>query len=334
MSLSNSRIDVALATYNGARFLKPFLDSLLAQTHRNFGLVVADDGSTDQTVPILEAYADRLDIRFLGSQRKGVVGNFERALAGCTADYITPADQDDIWRPQKLETLLGLAQGAEAATGPGAPVLVFSDLALVAEDLTMISPSFFDATLKTGEARAVEDFVLDNHVPGCATLVNRALLNLALPFPRITIHDWWLNLLAASGGVIEVSPLSLVEYRQHGGNAIGIGNANAGGLAKVGRALSKPFDFASTRIADARKRAEDAGRQLVAIERRLRERECFAAADRLRGLLGSSRPALFKTFLAAKTGLRTPDVALTTFFLDRRARSDASSSEGSNAAKI
>lgn len=314
-------VDIALATYNGERFLAPFLDSLVAQTHGKIVLVVSDDGSTDRTAEILECYRDRLEIRFLGSARRGVVGNFERALSGCDADYVVLADQDDIWRADKIERMLARAIAVEGANGCDWPVLVFSDLALVTETLEVIAPSFFDATLKSIEARALMDFALDNHAPGCCTLANRMLLDLALPFPELTIHDWWINLLAAAAGTVDSCAESLVDYRQHGGNAIGVGSAAASGASKLMSVLTRPWAFVGSRISNARHRADVARAQLSALRLRLDERGRSVASRDVDPLMRSGMAELSKAFAGARPGLRGFDFALTLFFLGRRNRS-------------
>lgn len=311
------KVSVALATYNGQRFLAPFLDSLVAQTYPSIEVVVADDGSSDETVKLLQSYSDRLAIRFLGSERRGVLGNFERAISGCTTPYVALADQDDVWRADKIERLVGLAKKVEAEKGGGRPVLVYSDLALVAEDLSVIAPSFFEATLKSCDAQSLYDFALDNHVPGCATLANRALLDLALPFPAVSIHDWWLNVMAAAAGSVVSDPESLIDYRQHGGNAIGVGAATVHPLAKVKSAVARPLAFVTKRLKQAKARAGDASRQLVAAEKRLRDKGRADAADAVLKLLQMSTSQQRKVFAGARTGLRGFDTWLTLSYLSR-----------------
>lgn len=327
---SSPKVNVALATYNGERFLAPFLDSLVRQTYPQIEIVVADDGSSDGTVELLDAYRDRLSIKYLGSERRGVLGNFERAIIGCTANYVVLADQDDIWHADKIQRLFELAQKVEGKSGANKPVLVYSDLSLVAEDLSIISPSFFDVTLKSRDARYLRDFALDNHVPGCATLANRALLDIALPFPAVSIHDWWLNVLAATAGTVAAHPASLIDYRQHGGNAIGIGAAALHPLLKWMTAIAKPLSFATTRIKQAKVRAGLVARQLIAAEQRLLMCGYLDAASAIRALLEMRGCTLYRAFEGAATGLRRVDSTLTIFFLGRLNRSAASANRDPN----
>ena len=100
-------ISIALATYNGGRFLREQLDSIYAQTWRNIEVVASDDRSSDDTVAILEEYGQSHGLRYeINDENLGFVRNFEKILARCTGDFIALADQDDIWLPDKLERLI------------------------------------------------------------------------------------------------------------------------------------------------------------------------------------------------------------------------------------
>jgi len=315
------RVDIALATYNGERFLAPLLYSIAEQSHKNVRLVVSDDGSTDHTIRILEHYRDKLDIRLIGSVRSGVVRNFERALSACDAGYILLADQDDIWRSDKIEKLVSKALEIEAKEGADCPVLVYSDLALVGEARDIIAPSFFAATLKSARARTLPDFALDNHAPGCSTLLNRSLLDLALPFPEVTIHDWWINILAATAGSVGYFPESLIDYRQHGGNAIGVGGAVGGHINKAKDAITRPWAFVKARMALAEERTSIAREQLLALQERLDQRGYSDPSSAARELTQLGFLGLCRTFARRQTGLRRLDLLFTLLFLDRLNRS-------------
>ena len=222
-------VDILLATYNGAAFLAPQLDSLLAQTHANFRLIVSDDGSTDDTLAILRRYEAAFGGRMLllPSQPKGggVIRNFERLMRASLddgrADWIAFCDQDDVWLPEKTARLLAAVQALEARTGADTPCLAHSDLTVVDERLQVISPSFA-AFQRIDPADVNARTLLSvNQVTGCAMLINRALLQLALPLPpEAVMHDWWLAVLSGSGAR-HYLPEPLMQYRQHGRNQIG-----------------------------------------------------------------------------------------------------------------
>lgn len=214
------RVAVAIATYNGETFLPELIRSIEAQDWPDVELVASDDGSSDGTERILRATSR--PVTFVRNpDRPGVVRNFNNALSHADAPYVALADQDDVWAPTKLSAMLAAARDAEAGD-PARPVLVFSDLKVVDEKLGVIRESFFDATSKDRDAATLLDYAISNHVPGCAMLANRALLDRALPIPPgVKMHDWWLALVAASFGRIVHVPQPLVLYRQHGGNTMG-----------------------------------------------------------------------------------------------------------------
>ena len=132
-------------------------------------MVVADDASSDGARELLASYAGRVPVRLVGNgERVGIVGNFERALAGCRGDYIALADQDDVWAPAKVADLMRDLQRAERARGKSTPALAFCDIELVDATLCCLSKSLFDITAKSRRAERLRDFLLSNHVPGCA----------------------------------------------------------------------------------------------------------------------------------------------------------------------
>jgi glycosyltransferase involved in cell wall biosynthesis len=226
MSLKQ-KVDIALATYQGGAFLAEQLASLLAQTHRINQVVVRDDGSSDGTVELIESVSDRgLTVRVISddAQRLGPSGNFSKVLAATQAPYVALCDQDDVWDKDKVEHMLVAMREAESSTTIPLPVLVCSDLRLVDHSARPLAASYwrhqgYDA------ARAVHlaSLLVMNCFPGCSMLANRALLDLALPIPPAAVmHDWWIALVAAATGRIVPLRKSLISYRIHPNNAIGI----------------------------------------------------------------------------------------------------------------
>lgn len=222
-------VDVLLATYNGSRYLEAQLDSILAQTHQNFRLLVSDDGSSDATLAILEGYRAQLGERLVilphPHRGQGVVRNFENLMEASllhgAANWMAFSDQDDIWLPRKLELTLAEMVRMEASGGGGRPCLVHTDLTVVDESLNVISDSF--ARYQRMDPRRCSPLSLlsVNQVTGCTMMVNRALLQVALPLPRETVmHDWWCGLVSGSGSRVFLET-SLILYRQHGANQVG-----------------------------------------------------------------------------------------------------------------
>lgn len=218
-------VQVLLSTHNGAPYLRPQLDSLFAQTGVAVSVLARDDGSGDGTPAILEEYASRHPgrLRILpDSGRLGAMQSFAALMAASDADYVTFADQDDVWAPERTALLLERLRRLEAESGSATPCLVHCDLRMVGKDLEPLSDSFWAFSNIRPERNRLRHLVFRNTVTGCAALCNRALLERALPIPpEAVMHDHWLALCASVFGRIGVEPRPLVLYRQHGANAIG-----------------------------------------------------------------------------------------------------------------
>lgn len=227
-----SKVAVVLATYNGAAHLEEQLESVRRQDLRDWSLFVRDDGSTDGTRRLLEELAAR-DARVTvlpPGPRLGAVGNFGALFAhalGAGTEYVFPCDQDDVWEPTKMSAALARMERLEAEHGRSTPLLVHSDLRVVDERLSEIAPSFLRYQgIAHEESAPLHVLLVQNYVTGCASLLNRALLELAVPIPASCImHDWWIAQCAAARGRIGFIPEPLLRYRQHGGNEVGAGGA-------------------------------------------------------------------------------------------------------------
>jgi glycosyltransferase involved in cell wall biosynthesis len=219
---------VLLSSYNGARFIAEQIESIRRQTLVRWTLMVRDDGSSDETVSILESLAAAEPRMVLLRDGRGNLGPAQsfgtlmQAALDAGAEYVALADQDDIWHPDKLEYELETLRTREAAVGRAVPLLVHSDLAVVDEELRSIHESFLDfQRLMPDRGALLPRLLTQNFVTGCTTVINRALLRVVLPLPEVVMHDWWLALCAASLGEILWCPRATVLYRQHGRNAAG-----------------------------------------------------------------------------------------------------------------
>jgi glycosyltransferase involved in cell wall biosynthesis len=225
-----ARVQILLATYNAGEYLAAQLDSLLAQSYQDWELLVADDGSSDQkTLPVLEHYRlrfpDKVHLLTNPSPGRGATLNFAFLLSQACAPWIMFCDQDDIWLPYKIERSLERALALEKPD-PSKPVLVFTDLRVVAEDLRELQPSFMRSQrlrleyLKGRYAAAVAQSV----APGCSMIFNRAAQQAALPLTHDYFqHDHWLLLnCVRSAGECWFLDEATVLYRQHRRNAVGV----------------------------------------------------------------------------------------------------------------
>jgi glycosyltransferase involved in cell wall biosynthesis len=221
-----AQVDVLLATYNGAAYLPELLRSISDQDFTGWRLVVGDDHSSDATGEILAALAaedpQRLRVLPSGEERFGARGNFGRLCEASTAPYAMFCDQDDVWLPGKIALTLARMRELEAESGAETPILVHTDLSVVDARLGPISSSLWRYQRLDPRLTSPRHIAVQNHITGCAVMVNRALLKLALPIPPEAImHDWWLALVASVHGRISAIDRPTILYRQHGGNSLG-----------------------------------------------------------------------------------------------------------------
>ncbi len=227
--MSGTGITVLLATWQGGRFLDEQLRSLREQAGPPVSILARDDGSSDDTVAILDRWSanqpDWLERLPGDGVRRGAVGNFAALLAACRSSYGMFCDQDDRWHADKVARSFDLLQGLERIHGADTPILVHGDARLIdAEGCPLPGTLAGQQHHRLEDAARPEREVMHNHVTGCTTMFNRALIDLAVPVPEAAIwHDWWLGLIASTCGVVAVVPGLLLDYRQHGGNAVGAG---------------------------------------------------------------------------------------------------------------
>ena len=222
--MSDSRCDVILAVWNGARYLPAMLDSLLSQTTRDFNVLARDDGSRDGSLEILENYKPRFDgrLRVIAGEPSGsATANFAILMRETKADYVLFADQDDVWKPEKVELSLRSLKEAEAKYGRSTPIYFATDITVVNEDLQVISASYWKwKRLRPSMMSSLSQSLICVPIQGMASGINRALLDLANPVAEKAIsHDWWTQLIAAAMGKVICDPTSTALYRVHGGNA-------------------------------------------------------------------------------------------------------------------
>ena len=223
----SDRVDILMATYNGAAYIGEQIESLLRQTHRGWSLIVRDDGSQDDTVSIVRNYAEqhrgRIRLIQTASGALGPAGSFSVLLEASQANYVMFCDQDDVWLPTKVELSLATLQQQETMFGPSTPLLVHTDLAVVNHRMHTLADSYWNYQNLDPEAGCrLNRLLAQNVVTGCSVMMNRSLVDLATPIPaQAVMHDWWCALVAAAfGGIVHITTPSIL-YRQHLGNSIG-----------------------------------------------------------------------------------------------------------------
>ncbi len=221
------QIDVLMAVYNGHRYIEPQIESILNQTHRNIRLIIRDDSSKDKSQEILRHWQKKhyQKIQVIYSETNlGIIGNFEELMKESKAPYVMFADQDDVWRVDKAARTLAKMQELERENPGEQPLLVHTDLRVVDKELREVAPSFWDyAGLFPHRKATLGRQITQNNITGCTVMINRPLLEMAMPIPKnsIVMHDWWLGLVASAFGKIGIVPEQTILYRQHGANEIG-----------------------------------------------------------------------------------------------------------------
>ena len=227
------QVTVLLATYNGSKYVRQMIDSVLAQSYGDFHLVLSDDSSKDDTPQILEEYAQKYPHK-ITHYRSGLrFGNAQNHFMHLLAQfhdtpYIMFCDQDDIWHPDKMEKAFQKMKHTEQNSAT--PTLVHPDLRVVDSSLQELSPSFCQMSDLDGNRLTLPHLLVQNVVTGCTVMVNRALAVLAcknIPSQGILMHDWWLALIASALGTIGFLDETTIDYRQHGNNSVGAKNVRS-----------------------------------------------------------------------------------------------------------
>lgn len=222
-------IDIVLASFNGEKFIAEQIRSI--QLNDDYAalinrFIIIDDGSTDQTVNIIETFVqqdNKIELHHNRSGARGVKGNFCAGLALTTSEYVMLSDQDDIWFASKIRSSLERMEELQRDNINKA-LLVFTGKQIVDDSLNLLKNSDYEISkLAKDWHKSTQQLLQRNVVSGCTILMNRKLLDLALPIPQQAfMHDWWLALMASYHGKVELIDKPLMQYRQHNANVIGV----------------------------------------------------------------------------------------------------------------
>jgi rhamnosyltransferase len=214
-------VDILLPTYNGERYIKEQIISLLEQTHLNIRIYIRDDRSTDGTVSIIENLSSkdsRITIIKENNINLGLVGNINYLLSKSEADYIMYCDQDDVWFKDKVEVLLKEILHHEKEFGKKFPLLVHSDCFVTDESLVVKGLFKRDKPLTYGLAKSLFKY----YVQGASTIFNSSLKEQIYPFiENVYLHDRYTHLVAEIMGRRFYLNKPLMYYRQHTNNLVG-----------------------------------------------------------------------------------------------------------------
>jgi hypothetical protein len=215
-----------MCTYNGSRHLLTQLETISSQTSPPDELVVCDDGSDDETISLLTGFAGRaaFPVRlFSNSKRMGPTKNFEQAIQCCEGDIIVLSDQDDIWKPSKLEKLVSAFDRDSEA------VFVFSDAEMGTEEGEQTGRTLWDSLkarrfLNQSHKLKLLNILLKRNIVTGATMAFRASFrNAVVPIPPEWMHDYWIVLLGSVFHSGVSVPEALMIYRQHSNQVCGWG---------------------------------------------------------------------------------------------------------------
>ncbi|MEE0353826.1 MAG: glycosyltransferase family 2 protein [Treponema sp.] len=231
------KISILLATYNGEKYFREQLDSILNQDFKDFTLYVSDDGSSDNTLKIIDYYSkkdERIKVLPKHEPNKSACKHFLYMLENVESDLFLFSDQDDVWTKDHISTLVekyvSLSENEKKL-----PILIHSDLYVADKNLNIINKSFFDYALLAKKSAHKNSYFLENNVTGGVMLINKKLKDLVFinenylraNIEKIPMHDQFFALLAFRFGKIIFIDKQLEFYRQHENNVVGAKNVKS-----------------------------------------------------------------------------------------------------------
>lgn len=223
MIRNTSPIAILLAAYNGHKYIREQLDSLFAQSFKNWILYVRDDGSTDDTLAILHEYAGKyghIVICDNGNRHLGARDSFMNLLEQVDSPYYMFMDEDDIWLPHKIENEYRAINKLEAEK----PALVLTNLKLVDGNLNVTAESFWK--INKFSPHIFNSFRYQaylGYATGCTMMFNKEAKDASFPMPDYApMHDWWVTVAVYrnKGNITFIAEPQML-YRKHGDNTTG-----------------------------------------------------------------------------------------------------------------
>lgn len=200
-------ISVCMATYNGDRYIREQIDSIIVQLEEDDELIISDDGSKDRTCDIIMSYNDSRIKLLHNVKRHGFIGNFENALKVAKGDFIFLSDQDDIWLSDKVKTILPLFNDYD---------LIVHDAEIVNGDGISLNKNYF-STLHRGQSFLRN--LYKSRFLGCCMAFKKEVKDACLPFPdNIVAHDYWIGMFSLLKFKVGFIDDILLNYRRHGNN--------------------------------------------------------------------------------------------------------------------
>lgn len=217
-------ISVALAAYNGEKYIREQINSILIQLRENDELIVSLNPSSDNTEKIIRSIAlEDNRVKIYISYNLGVIANFENAIRKCNNEIIFLSDQDDIWVEGKIKRILNSFEDENIG-------LVFHDIQVVDENLKPI-----DIRLPRsyrGEITPFKIFIC-NHIQGSCMAFRKIFVDKIIPFPMdIPMHDIWISMIIAHYSIVKNIDDKLIKYRRHEGTVTDLKRRSIGVIIK------------------------------------------------------------------------------------------------------
>ncbi len=201
----NYSISVAIATYNGEKYIKEQLESILKQLNKNDEIIISDDGSADKTIEIAKSFNDKR-IKIINGPKNGVKQNFANAIKNCNGKYIFLSDQDDMWLDNKVNEVLKAFEKNKCS-------LVIHDAYITDSKLNIVEESFFK--YRKSKSGILKNIWKNSYI-GCCMAFSKSIIKYVLPIPNdIEMHDQWIGIVNEKHGKSYFLNKRLIKYRRH-----------------------------------------------------------------------------------------------------------------------
>ncbi len=200
------KISVCIATYNGEKYIKEQLESILSQIGEHDEVIISDDISNDKTVEIIKSFQDNRIKIYINKEKFGATANFNESLSKASGDVIFLSDQDDIWLNNKVSICLKNLEIYD---------LIVTNCKVTDENLNITHNSYFDVV---GSGKGFVKNLYKSTYLGCCLAFNRKVLEAVLPIPNnlLMYHDWWIGFIAEREFKVYFESEPLILYRRHG----------------------------------------------------------------------------------------------------------------------
>ncbi len=218
-------ISIAMAVFNGEKYIKEQISSILNQLDKNDEIVISYDPCSDNTYKIISKLsASDNRIKIINGPGNGIIKNFENAFLHCKNEYIFLCDQDDIWLDNKVSTVVNAFKATRAD-------VIIHDCIVINQENKVISNSFFD--MRHCKSGFLYNIIHNSYIGCCMAVRREFLMHNILPFPKnIPMHDQWIGLVAEKIGKVEFINIPLLKYRRHVNNSTGLNHSSLFNMIK------------------------------------------------------------------------------------------------------